>query len=154
MIKWLLGPVPVLASVLGLAAVDSVAAQGIPQELQALNAKVAAIQATLDGINLTTNIVTGPLQRASNPGSNFKCMVVNAGTTNANFTIEIRNQQGVVEDSALCTNLAPGAVCGEEAGPTNDQVVYCRVSGIEAKNARVTLCAREAAVCVAFVTAP
>jgi hypothetical protein len=28
-------------------------------------------------------------------------MVVNAGTTNANFTIEIRNQQGTVEDSAV-----------------------------------------------------
>ena len=100
------------------------------------------------------DIVTGPLQRASTGQSNFKCMVVNAGTSDANFTIEIRDQQGVVRDDQACTNVAPGKVCSTEAGATSDQIVYCRVSGVAPENARVTLCWREGATCAMAVTAP
>ncbi len=162
MLKWLLGLVLVLASVVGTAAVSRVAAQGVPQELKALNTKVADIQATLDGINskldnidptVNTDIFTGPLQRSSTATANFKCMAVNVGTANANFTIEIHNQGGGVEASETCTDVAPGVVCSREA-ITSDQVTYCHVSGIAAKDARVTLCAREGATCTAFVTAP
>lgn len=156
MVKWGAGLFLMLASMAGEAAVSPLAAQGVPAQLAEIRATLASINSKLDNIDptLTTDIFTGPLQRASTALSNFKCMVVNTGTIDASFTIEVRSQDGSVQGSSACVDIAPGAVCSEEAGPTPDQVAYCYVSGISASSARVTLCAREGAVCVGFVTAP
>lgn len=152
----------VLAAFIGLMSVGEVSAQGVPQDLKTIKAKIATIEGLLSSINdklddagaVPTVLVTGPLQRSGSEGANFKCMVVNAGSTDATFTIEIRNQAGGVEDSGACVGMAPGSVCSVEAGATADPITYCRVSGISSANARVTHCLRDPAVCVAFVTAP
>lgn len=137
--------------------------RGVPQQLAALGSMieqlqsaVADIQEKLDGLAapVSTDVFTGPLQRASNPASNFKCMALNASDDAATFTVRIRSQSGTVEAEQLCANFPAGSVCSVEAGPTPDQITYCQVSGLPAASVRVTHCAREAAVCVAFVTAP
>jgi hypothetical protein len=128
----------------------------VPAQLAEIRAMLSRINSKLENIDptLSTDIFTGPLQRASTPLSNFQCMVVNTGISDVNSTIEIRGQDGTVHGSSTCTDIAPSTICSEEAGATPDQLAYCRVSGIPASSARVTLCAREGATCVGFVSAP
>ena len=141
---------------------SSVSAQNGQAPFVTIVSMLTDIQDTLDTLgealggldpSAPADVVTGPLQRASNPASNFKCMVVNTGSEAASVSIELRDVAGTLDDSTDCESVAPGATCALESD-TAFQVSYCRVTGLSPATARVTLCAREAAVCTSTVTAP
>ena len=88
MAKWICG---VFLAIAGFAWLDSVAGPqspvGVPQQLAALRAMIEEVKSAFAGIEskldelaapVSTEVFTGPLERASNLSSNFKCMVVNA----------------------------------------------------------------------------
>ena len=88
----------------------------------------------------------------SGSASVARCYVVNAGTRDADVTVEIVNAIGVSQGSNFGT-LAPGLVLVFTDNTPADS--YCRVSGISARKARLSFCMETAAGnCIEIATAP
>ena len=88
----------------------------------------------------------------SGSASVARCYVVNAGTRDADVTVEIVNAIGVSQGSNSGT-LAPGLVMVFTDNTPADS--YCRVSGISAGKARLSFCMTTAAGnCLELATAP
>jgi hypothetical protein len=103
-----------------------------------------------------TSAIFTPAVQIGLAGDGLRCYVLNTGTTDINgVTIQIIDDSGTVKATGSNEFVPAGHISSHGLGGTLPASAYCKVSGISAKTARVTLIVEDSdGNAVAIVTSP